>query len=105
MGGLNLTRRAPQWLYCNLALASGIHVIVARDVGVDDAQGWTGSDDDLDNDGAINPVNNCGLFLSMDETAAFVDCIADGFHTVDANGDGEVDGAAGGAPPTREDSW
>ena len=46
-------------------------------------------DDDLDNDGAINPVNNCGLFLSMDETAAFVDCIADGFHTVDADGDGE----------------
>ena len=47
-------------------------------------------DDDLDNDGAVNPVDNCDLYLDSGETAAFIDCISDSFHAVDADGDGEA---------------
>ena len=46
-------------------------------------------DEDLDNDGAVNPVSNCELYLANGDNASFVDCIADGFHVVDADGDGE----------------
>ena len=45
-------------------------------------------DNDLDNDGAINPLNNCEYYLAWGDNASFIDCIADGFHAVDANGDG-----------------
>ena len=34
-------------------------------------------------------MNNCELYLSWDDSAGFVDCIADGFHVVDADGDGD----------------
>ena len=47
-------------------------------------------DEDLDNDGAVNPVNNCELFLESGDTEAFIDCVSDGFHAVDADGDGEA---------------
>jgi hypothetical protein len=47
-------------------------------------------DDDLDNDGAVNPVNNCELYLGWGDSAAFIDCIADGFHAVDVDGDGDA---------------
>ena len=47
-------------------------------------------DNDLDDDGAINPVNNCEYYLAWGDNASFIDCIADGFHAVDANGDGDI---------------
>ncbi|MBP72357.1 MAG: hypothetical protein CMA70_02070, partial [Euryarchaeota archaeon] len=47
-------------------------------------------DDDLDNDLTVNPVSNCDLYLDSGETAAYIDCVSDGFHAVDADGDGEA---------------
>ena len=59
-------------------------------------------DDDLDNDGAPNPVD-CVIYLWNDDLFSYVDCLVDNFNAADFNDDGEVDfwEARDGRPPAE----
>jgi len=63
-------------------------------------------DDDLDNDGAPNPVD-CVIYLWNDDLFSYVDCLVDNFNAADFNDDGEVDFwelfAINSAAPSEDD--
>jgi hypothetical protein len=47
-------------------------------------------DDDLDNDGYINPID-CEVYMASEDLDGFLDCLEDNFNGADFNDDGEVD--------------